>query len=100
MPSPEVSTSEPSHTAFPAPQSTDLLAKQVVDLSMQIQAQEMLFALLVQALHPIVDRQRLADARRIIETPDAHDQDPLRSAIVAALERLDEYLGIAEEAKP
>ena len=53
MPSPEVSTSEPSHTAFPAPQSTDLLAKQVVDLSMQIQAQEMLFALLVQALHPI-----------------------------------------------
>ena len=75
-------------TAFPTPPSTDLLAKQVVDLSMQIQAQEMLFALLVQALHPIVDRQRLADARRIIETPDAHDQDPLRSAVVSALVRL------------
>lgn len=96
----EVQASESSHASSPTPPSADLLAKQVMDLSMQIQAQEMLFALLVQALHPLVDRQRLADARRIIETPEAHGQDPLRSAIVAALERLDEYLGIAEEATP
>ena len=100
MPTPEARASEPSQTSLPTPPSTDLLVRQVTDLSTQLQAQEMLFALLVQALHPIVDRQRFAEARRIIETPEARGRDPLRSAIVAALERLDEYLDVAEEAKP
>ena len=78
------------------------LTRDVSALSRQVEAQELMLAVVARALHPMVDRKQIAHARRVIveEMPPMKPQgDPdLKTAVLAVLDRFDSYLNIPEDA--
>ena len=78
------------------------LSRQVEAQARQVKAQEVLLAVVVRALYPIVDRKQIAHARQVImnETPHMKPEggQDLKTAVLAELDQLERFLRIAEDA--